>query len=583
MKQNFRPVRLPTPGPQNRLSVLALLLAAGAVAGCQRPPLATPGPAGGAALPSTAAPGVSSPIRFREVTAEAGLHAVTLPEDPARITIVQISSGGGAFLDYDGDGKLDLLIIGRERPTLYHNDGNGHFTDVTAQAGLDVAGTWMGCATGDYDNDGRTDLVLTGYHCLRLFHNEGGRFVDRTAESGLVADRWYTSAGFADVNNDGKLDLYVGAYVDFGPDKPQYCPAGIDPTGKQVMAPCGPEPYAAMRGRLYLNEGKGHFRDVTRQAGLESATGKTLGVAFGDYDGDGKADLYLANDRVAGDLFHNETLRGGLPRFRSVGVTSGTAFSQEGNVQGGMGVAWGDANNDGRQDLAVGTYQNEAKCLYLNEGNGLFREASTLSGLAPARPYVAFGTGFFDADNDGWLDLFLANGHVLGPVERIDPRLSYPQPLQVFHNRGGGSYEDVSAGAGAIFGQRLVGRAVAFGDYDNDGRCDVLVVDVQGRPYLLHNESQTGNHWLRVRLEGSASNRDGIGARVTVRAGARDRMREATTGGSYLAAHDPRLLFGLGAATSVDSVSVRWPSGKSTRISAQPADREIVVREESRR
>jgi hypothetical protein len=553
-----------------RVAAAGLLLA-GLAAGC--------GPAARSAARGQPSP-VAPPVRFRNVTGESGVGFRLGPNDPAQLTIAPMSAGGAGLLDLDSDGDLDLLLLGFGRTAFYRNEGESRFVDVTAAVLPGPAAAWMGCAAGDYDGDGRVDLFLSGYHCARLYRNAGGRFVDRTRGSGIVADRWFTSAAFADVDGDGDLDLYAGGYVRFGPASPQHCPVGVDAAGKAVTGPCGPEPYPALPGKLWVNEG-GRFRDVTRAAGLEHATGKTLGVAFGDYDDDGDPDLYLANDRMPGDLFRNAGEPGGIPRFRNVAAAAGTAYNRDGEVQGGMGVDWGDYDGDGRLDLFVATYQGEPKSLYRNEGRGLFREVSAGAGLAPAQPFVAFGARFADFDNDGWLDLFLANGHVLGPVEKVDPTLSYPQPLQLFHSRGDGTFQEVAAQAGAALATRIVGRGAATGDWDNDGRVDLVAVDLEGSPVLLHNETENQNHWLRVRLDGAGDNRQGIGARATLRVpgAAHTQLRQATAGGSYLAASDPRLLFGLGDAGAGLELVVRWPSGATSRVRPAGVDREVVVRE----
>lgn len=533
----------------------------------------------GAARPS--APVASGPVapaagvRFRNVAAERGVRFPLSGGPLEEMTIVDVSAGGAGLLDYDGDGDLDVLLLGLSRLGLFRNDGRGFFTEVPDCGGLEAGQPWMGCAAGDVDNDGKVDLLLTGFRCLRLYRNTGRGFQDLTARSGLVGDRWNTSAAFADFDGDGDLDLYVGAYVQFGPGSRQHCPAGVGPGGEVVSGPCGPEPYPAALGRLYENDGRGVFRDVTRSAGLHRASGKTLGVAVADYDGDGRPDLYLANDRMPGDLFRNA----GKLRFSSVGMLSGTAYNREGKLQGGMGVDWGDADGDGDPDLLVATYQGEPKSLYRNDGRGSFQEVSRVSGLAPADPYVAFGARFFDADNDGRLDLFLANGHALGPLEQVDKSLTYAQPMQLFLNTGSGGFAERSSSAGEAFARPVVGRGVALGDIDNDGRCDLLVGNIEGEPVLLRNETEPAGAWLRVRLAGSRSNRAGLGARVTVRAGGQSQTREVTTSSSYLSTSDPRLHFGLGGAGEVDEVVVRWPSGQVSRVRAAAVNREITVRE----
>lgn len=556
-----------------RLAPIVCLALPAAVTGCGAAPH-------GAASAPLAAATTAGTIRFRDVTAEWGLPPVRdTSVAPEELNILRMSPGGCGFLDYDGDGDLDVLLVGPERCALYENDGRARFREATARAGLTAPGAYMGCATGDWDNDGRVDLFLCGYRIARLYRNLGGRFAEVTSKTQIASDRWFSSAAFADVDRDGDLDLYVGAYVRYDRSLRQHCPIGIDPQGRVVEGACGPEPYAPEVGSLYLNQGGGRFIDVTLRSGLHRATGKTLGVAFGDYDGDGDPDLYLANDRMAGDLFENQGTAAGCPRFRNVGVDSGTAYNREGNAQSGMGVDWGDFDNDGRLDLFVGTFQGEPKSAYRNLGGGLFQEVSRPAGLAPAWPYVTFGTCLLDADNDGWLDLFLANGHVLGPVERVDPAMAMAQPMRLFRNRGNGSFEDLSRAAGFGLAPRLIGRGAAAGDVDSDGRCDLLAVDLRGRACLLRNESRTGHHWLRVRLVGRRSNRDGIGARATLVAGRLRQVREATTGGSYLAARDPRLLFGLGDWSGPVKLVVRWPAGGVSRLTIRQVDREIEVRE----
>lgn len=519
--------------------------------------------------------GAATRIRFRDVAQASGIRFALGHGGRSPLNILETAGHGCALLDVDGDGRLDLLLVGQPRCALYRNRGGGpgevpHFEEITAAAGLDLNGYWMGCAAGDYDNDGRVDLVLTGYRCAALLHNEGGRFCNASADIPLAQDAWSTSAVFFDADGDGRLDLYVGAYVQFDRRTLQLCDFG------RVQAACPPTYYDPERGRLYHNQGNGRFTEITHQAGLDAAHGKTLGVAAADFDGDGRTDLYLANDGMPGDLFRNV---GG--RFVNLGVESGTAFNYASREQAGMGADWGDYDNDGRPDLIVTTFQYEPTSLYHNDGGGAFTEAAFPAGIGdPTMNRLGFGVKFFDADNDGYLDLIQANGHVQDNADRIFPGVTYRQSPLLFQNQGGGRFRDISAAAGEALAAPLVGRGLAVGDCDNDGRLDVLIANLEGPPLLLRNETPDAGHILTLRLVGRKSPRDGTGARVTVHAGGRLQVREAGTGGSYLSASDPRVHFGLGTAAAADSVTVRWPSGIVQTLRNVPAGQELTVREE---
>ncbi len=499
-------------------------------------------------------PPPAAEVTFRDRAEEAGIEFALGHAGRSPLSILDTAPGGCALVDLDRDGWPDIVLVGPSHCAVYRNLHNGRFQDVTREMGLDATASWMGCTVGDYDNDGYPDLLLTGYRRLALFHNEGGkRFRNVTAASGLQTGQWTTSAAFCDVDGDGWLDLYVGAYVDYHVGTKDLCRMG------SISSACGPEMYGPERGHLYRNAKHGRFVDVTAASGLERASGKTWGVAFADYDGDGKPDLYLANDQTAGNLFHN---RGGC-RFEDVGTVSGTAFSARGTVQGGMGVDWGDVDGDGRLDLFVATYAHQVKEIYLNSGGSLFHPAGEERGLAAATdPWVAFGGGFLDANNDGDLDLFIANGHVRDNARVLEATQQYAQPLQLFLNHRG-RFTEVSATAGEPFRQPMVGRGVAFGDYDNDGRQDLLVVDLEGRARLLHNEG--GPHMgcgIDVGLESGGANRFGIGARISLEGGGRTQVRELTCGRSVLSASDSRAHFGLGSGTRIDRIDVRWPDGR---------------------
>jgi len=557
---------------------------------------------------------------FRDVAQAAGLNYRWEIPGKRPLNILQTIGNGCAFLDYDSDGWLDILLVG-PKLALFRNpgvqvfrrsgvtppqsppsQGGGQggvlntrtpehplFEDVTRATGLDrFTGHFLGCAVGDYDNNGYDDLYLTAYRGGALLHNESGVegreskverdrlstpgsrvFRDVTKAAGIAPQPWTTACAFVDIDNDGRLDLYLGNYVIFGPStQPQLC----EYSGH--MSACGPRFYQPERGALYRNEGGGKFRDVSRTWGVHQATGKALGIACADFDDSGRQSIALANDEVAGDLLLN---LGG--KFKNIGAESSTAYDASGNVHGGMGIDWGDYDNDGRLDLTVVTFQREAKCVYHNEGGGLFTEQSAALGLAgKTAPYVAFGVKWLDYDNDGWLDLMVANGHVQDNIADIDRSATYRQATQLFRNVNGSTLEEMSAQAGKDLQRRIVGRGLAVGDYDNDGRLDVLVVDSEGAPLLLHNETgirrqapgvrnglgstpdASSNHWLLIRLVGTVSNRNGIGARLTVEAGGRKFLRHCATDGSYMSASDRRVHVGLGQATSA-TVTIRWSSG----------------------
>lgn len=503
---------------------------------------------------------------LRDRTAAAGIRFVPERGRKPPFDILQTAGFGGGFLDYDGDGRADLLLVGHPRCALYRNQGNGHFVETTTAAGLDLPGYWMGCASADYDGDGRPDLFLSGYRTAALFHNENSRF--RRVPLPFPADQWGTSAAFLDYDLDGKPDLYVGCYLQFGTDTPRLCNyAG-------VQAACSPSHYDAQRGHLYRNEGGGRFRDVTSAAGLDRAHGKTLGVAVCDFNDDGKPDLYLANDGMPGDLFVNQ---GG--RFLEQGLEAGVAFSQTGLEQAGMGVDWCDVNEDGFPDLIVTTFQHEPTSLYLNQGRGYFQESAYPLGIGSSTTEkLGFGARFLDADNDGRPDLLIANGHVQDAISRIQPGVSYAQPIQLFRNDGR-RFEEITGPDAADLIRPLVGRAVALADYDDDGRMDALVTNLEGPPRLLHNETPDPGHWVRIRLAGSGAAADGSGARLTFHVGARRLVRWAGTGGGYLSTSDPRIHVGLGTARQVYSLSVRWPDGSTQELLRLEADREHLVRQ----
>ncbi|CCW35383.1 hypothetical protein CTKA_02533 [Chthonomonas calidirosea] len=499
-------------------------------------------------------PALPASPRFVDVAAEAGLDYRWVIPGPRPLNILQTIGNGCAFLDFDNDGNLDILLVGSSL-ALYRGDGKGHFQNVTRQTGLDkLHGHFLGCAVGDYDNDGYVDIYLTAYRGGALLHNEGGsHFREVTAQSGIAPQPWGTSAAWVPLTNDGLLDLFIGNYVEFGPHTdPQLC----NNAGK--MTACGPRFYNPIKGVLYKNRGNGRFENVSKAWGLDALHGKDLGVACADFDGSGRQSISVANDEVEGDLLQN---LGG--HFKNIGAVSGTAYNADGNVHGGMGTDWGDYDNDGRLDLVVATFQHETKCIYHNDGGGLFTESSAQLGMADiGLPYVSFGTKFFDYDNDGWLDLIIVSGHVQDNIADIDKSTTYRQPSLLLRNQNGTRFIDVTSQAGPDLLKPIVGRGLAIGDYDNDGRLDVLAVDAEGAPLLLHNETPAVGNWVQCRLQGTRSNRDGLGALVWVKTEEGKRyLRLCQTDGSYMSASDKRVHCGVGTAKVVD-IEVHWPSGQ---------------------
>jgi hypothetical protein len=514
-----------------------------------------------AAVPTSAASAQpAGPAIFEDVHENSGLDfMITKPRQP--LNILETIGHGVGLIDYDNDGLLDVVLVGPDQVRLYKNVGSLKFQDVTEKAGLRQPGYWGGVAVGDYDNDGRSDLYLCGYNCSALYRNEGnGRFREVTREAGLQAlppdsrgnGDWRTSAGFMDLDRDGLLDLYVCRYAEFGPNTVHLCG---DPQGEKYS--CSPDIYKPQHGFLYRNMGGGKFKDITVEGGLTTAAGRALGVAFADYKDSGWVGIAIANDERPGDLFENN----GRMRFINKGVASGTAFNINGHVHGGMGIDWGDYDQDGLLDLFVATYQNEAKSLYHNLGKGQFTDRALDAGLSERMDkWVAFGSKFFDYDRDGYSDLMVTSGHVINNTARVNPGTQYEQPVQLFHNRGG-TFEEVTAQMGERARKLIVGRGLAVGDLDNDGRLDVVISQNEGHPMLLHNRVENNNRWISLHLVGVKSNRDGFGARVIVTAQGRRQVIDSSNAGSYMAASDSRLFFGLGPAERADAIEIRWPSG----------------------
>ncbi len=548
----------------------ALLLSVLLVAsGCEPPPQNDTKP-----LPTPTA--TNTPL-FRDVSAQVGLSFQWGHKGRTPLNILETAGGGAAFLDYDNDGKLDILLIG-DRVALFHNEGEKGFRDVTATSGLDVTGDLMGCAVGDIDNDGYEDICITGYKTLRIYRNKKGtgQFEDVTAKSGIVpqtGNDWYTSAGFADLDGDGWLDLVVCRYLNFTPQSKQFCEYP-DPSGKQITTACPPLYYPSQSVRLFRNKGGGVFEEKTAQ--LPSVHGSSLGIGFADYDDDGRMDFYIANDAQPGDLYHNE---GGF-HFTNQGLKSGTGYNQEGHEQAGMGVDWADYNQDGKLDLMVTTFDNEPKSLYQNLGKGAFSYASFSVGIGDStKSRLAFGVCWLDYLNSGYPGLIMANGHVQDAIGKIRPPATYAQPLTLFKNSDGKTFSSANQEGGEAFQKPIVGRALAVGDYDNDGELDVLVVDAEGHPLLLHNESKEPNHWLGIRLKSHNGGRSAIGARVTLTTEKGIRVVESQSCRSYLSACDTRIHFGLGSTQTIDKITIRWADGNIQTLTAPPLNQYSTIEE----
>jgi len=540
---------------------------------------------------AVAAAAEDAAIQFEETTDQARLDYRNLFGGPGKPYIIESTGNGAAWIDYDDDGSIDLFVVngstlerqekGERGPgnRLYHNDGKGAFKDVTAGSGLE-GGYWgSAVAAGDYDNDGFVDLyvttILEGNH---LYHNNGnGTFTDVTAQAGVGGGRHDSvSAAFFDYDRDGRLDLLVVNYVQF--DRPYLDRVSPYCLWKGLRVFCGPTGVAGDTNVLYHNNGDGTFTDVTRAAGLLNPELKSLGVVTADLDGDGWPDVYVASDSTIQALYRNR----GNGSFEDVSLQSGAGYSQEGRAQSGMGVDAGDYDGDGRLDLFVTTFQDDYKTLYHNDGNLRFSDVTYAARLGQVSfSRLSWGTGFQDFDNDGWVDLFVASGHVYPQVDGARlPQETYAQQNQVLRNLGNGAFADVTASGGPGLQVVKSSRGVAFGDFDNDGRIDAVVVNMDDTLTLLHNTTRNGNHWLTVRTIGARSNRDGIGARVRVRAGGRDQIREVKTSGSYASASDPRVHFGLGTASKIESLELKWPSGAWQVFTDVPEDRIVVVHEE---
>jgi hypothetical protein len=546
--------------------------------------------------PPPPAPQAQSPVTFTDITSLTGINFKRAPSFTSLKYLLEAMGGGVAMFDYDNDGRMDLFFTNgaslkdpmpkTETPDkrdakywnrLYHQKADGTFEDVTEPSGLKGSGFSMGVAAADYDNDRYTDLYVTSYGGNYLYHNNGdGTFTDVTKKAGVAASGWSTSAGWIDYDRDGRLDLFVGRYVEWDFDAGSVYCGEIRPG---YRAYCHPDNFKGATNILYHQRPDGSFEDVSVKARIEEPGGKALGVAFGDFDNDGFVDIFVANDSVRQSLYHNK----GDGTFEDIAISSGAGYDENGKTYAGMGIDAGDYDNDGYMDIFITTLSNETYPLYHNDRDLSFTYATNSAGVGQITLlYSGWGTRFIDADNDGLRDLFVAQSHVLDTIEKTNPYLRYKQTPLLMLNTGKG-FVNVSATAGPVFSSSLVGRGAAFGDLNNDGQVDVVIASLDGAPVVLRNNG-TKNHWLGLSLLGSKSNRDGLGARITVTDSAgKKQIFDANTSGSYLSSNDPRLIVGLGAAASVQRVEVTWPSGNVQTITEPPLDRYLVINEQSGR
>ena len=539
---------------------------------------------------SAQAPPPENPIRFEEIAAKAGLHYVTATDSTENKNQPQTMVAGVALLDYDGDGYLDIYLVGgaaipsliKESPVywnrLFHNNHDGTFTDVTLKAGLAGAGYGSGVAVGDYDNDGWPDIFLANVGGNQLFHNNGdGTFTDITAKAGLAGasldgkKMWSVGAGWVDYNNDGKLDLFVVNYCKWEVNKDPVCYLKDG-----VRGFCHPRLYAPLHNTLYRNNGDGTFTDVSEETGIAHLFGKGMSVTFADYDGDGYIDAFVTNDTTPNFLLHN--LHG--KKFEEVGVQAGVAYSADGAALSSMGADFRDVNNDGLPDIWYTAVEREGFPLNINSGKGEFVDMTVADGLAKTSDMSGWGNGLADFDNDGWKDLFVARANVMDNIAEANPARRYGEPNTIFRNLGNGKFQDVSATAGPDFQREAAHRGVAFGDLFNEGRIDMVVSVLNGPAELFHNISETGNHWILLKLSGTKSNRMAIGAQIKLTAADGSvQWNEVTTAVGYASSSDPRVHFGLGKNKRIREIEIRWPSGIRQVLADQDVDRILAIEE----
>jgi len=529
----------------------------------------------------------ATPLLFRDVEERSGIDFKLVSGSPEKHYIIESMTGGVALFDFDNDGLLDIYLVNgstidAERSgtndaedRLYRNNGDGTFTDVTHAAGLGDKRWTMGVAIADVNNDGFDDIYITNYGGNRLYLNNGdGTFRDFTAESNTGITGWSSGAAFADYDADGNLDLYLSQYLQFDlqslPADSLFC------RYRDIAVQCGPRGLTPARGHLFHNLGGGRFQDVTEQSGIgKAAPSFGLGAVWGDYDDDGRPDLFVGNGSLPAYLFHNN----GNGTFSEVGLSAGVALRDDGREQADMGVDFGDYDNDGKLDLIVTTFSDDYKTLFHNDGGGRFSDVSTSAGLAePTWNLLGWGVQFVDLNNDGYQDIVMANGHVYPEVDKHNLSTRYRQCPSYFLNLQTGRFKDVGAISGPAFQHAEAGRGLAVGDLNNDGFIDIVISNLDSRPVIIRNPGGAG-HWLMLKLKGTISNRDAVGARVTAKTGPLTQIREVKSGGSYQSHSDFRVHFGLGRVAVVDEVTIRWPTGRTQTLKRIKADQILELTE----
>ena len=543
-------------------------------------------------------------LQFVDTARQAGLATAknTSGAPLNKTTLLEEMGAGVALIDYDGDGWLDIFLVNGtmlgpgKAPTsyLFHNNRDGTFRDVTQRAGLTRTGWGQGCCVGDYNNDGFDDLYVSYWGGGVLYRNNGdGTFTDVSVRAGVSGAKGVWGAGccFLDFDRDGHLDLFVASYVNFDlANAPKLGQSAIC-RYNEIPVPCGPQGFAGGTNRLYRNRGDGTFEDVSERSGIVNPRGAAaatfrdkdwrptgsfgMGAVSADFDNDGWPDIYVACDTAPSLLYRNN--HDGT--FREIAVPAGCAFDENGTPLSGMGAAVADYDGDGWLDIVRTNFSDQITTIYRNNGDGSFQDASVGAGMGVNRKYLGFGVGFADFDNDGWKDIFIANGHVYAQLASRNLHIGYRQRRTLYRNLGTGRFVDVSAESGPGILAEQAGRGCAIGDLNNDGRLEIVVNNIDGGPSLLSNGSKNANHWLIVKLTGTKSNRSGIGARVTVEAGGRTRIDEVMSGSSYYSQNDLRLHFGLGASTRIDKLSVRWPSGGVQTLLDLAVDRVLAIEE----
>ncbi len=544
-----------------------------ALAGCgKRPP-----------APTAISP--SPLVQFVDVTAKSGIDFTHFNGAMGNKFMPETMGSGCAFIDYDNDGKLDILVINgnsfgdkvsRPSPTmhLYRNLDGVHFKDVTIEVGLDIPMYGMGVAVGDFDNDGYDDVYVTGVGSSKLFHNVAGidgkrRFLDITNSAGVESPGWATSATWIDYDRDGKLDLFVCHYVKWNEKTDQYY--SLDSVHKSYSTP---QQYEGESCRLYHNDGNGKFTDVSKKSGIFNTKSKALGVTLCDFDQDGWPDLIVANDTVPNFLFHNE----GNGTFKEVAIETGIGIAETGKAKAGMGVDVADEMHNGHESIVISNFAGEQLTLFRWVEGGQYLDTAARSGIGNATQlYLGFGVLFLDYDGDGWPDILVANGHIQEDALNRQTGVRYKEPSLLFRNLGVGNYSEVTSSVGKALNSESVGRGAAWGDFDNDGHPDILLTSNAGRVRLLKNVNLTGNHWIRIELQGKKSNRNGIGSRVRIKYGTEMQTGIVRGSCSYLSSSDRRLLFGLGSITTVDSIEIQWPGGDVQTINAPPCDKTVHI------